>query len=385
MRLIHLTAIGALWFAAPVSARVPTDNPRKSPLDQAVDAAAATFFSDRCHAGVSIAITNHGRRNFYDYGTVSKVVRRLPTPHSLYEVGSITKTFTGALAAKALLAGKMSLDRDFRHYLKEPYPNLESGGKPITLRTLASHTSGISRDLPNNDDLFRGTPDFNKLPNLLIAREKGYDRARYLRELHEVQLAAEPGSKMSYSNIGIKLIGFGLENVTGLDLGKLLARDIFHPLGMTETTFVPSQRQLNRLAQGYLPGGNPAPPPRLDVDPNAGGAGGLFSSTEDMLKYAQWQLDERDPVIARAHQPIWGSADSFAEGLIWDIGRTADGERKLWHSGGTFGMSSQLILLPDSLQAYVLLANDACPNTQSQLYDMAMTIRAGIKKGSRAT
>jgi len=345
-------------------------------MDRAVDTAAATFFSDKCHVGVSIAILDHGRRYFYDYGTVSKERPRLPGRGTLYEIGSITKTFTGALAAKALLEGKMNLDGDFRQYLKEPYPNLEKGGKPVTLRTLASHTSGISRDIPNNDDLFQGAPDFNKLPYLLIEREKGYDRARYLSELHKVELASQPGAKMAYSNIGIKLIGFGLENISGLDLGRLLARDIFRPLGMTATTLVPAPSQRGRLAQGYLPGGNPAPPPRLDTDPNAGGAGGLFSSTGDMAKYARWQLDERDPVIARAHEPIWGSADTFAAGLIWDIGKTPDGERKLWHSGGTFGMSSQMILLPDSQQAYVLLANDACMNTQGQLHDMAMAIRA---------
>jgi CubicO group peptidase (beta-lactamase class C family) len=379
MRAIHFIAASALFFAASASAGVPTDNPRKSPLDRAVDAAVATFFSDRCHVGVSIAITDHGRRNFYDYGTVSKARPRLPTRRSLYEIGSITKTFTGALAAKALLEGKMSLDSDFRGYLKEAYPNLESGGKPITLRTLASHTSGISRDIPNNDDLFQGKPDFDRLPYLLMAREKGYDRARYLRELRDLQLGSEPGAKMSYSNIGIKLIGFGLEDVAGLDLGPLLARDVFGPLHMTDTTFMLSQSQRSRLAQAYLPGGNAAPPPRLDIDPNAGGDGGLFSSTGDMVKYAEWQLDERNPVIGRAHQPLWGSPDTFATGLIWDIGKTPDGERKLWHSGGTFGMSSQLILLPDSQLAFVLLANDACTNTQSQLYEMAMTVRAAVR------
>ena len=383
MRGTYFIPVATLLFAASASAGVTSDNPRKSPLDRAVDAAAATFFSDRCHVGVSIAITDHGRRSFYDYGTVSKAEPRLPTRRTLYEIGSITKTFTGALAAKALLEGKMDLDGDFRAYLNQPYPNLEKGGKPITLRTLASHTSGISRDIPNNDDLFQGAPDFNKLPYLLIAREKGYDRTRYLRELHQVQLATEPGAKLSYSNIGIKLIGFGLENVSGLDLDRLFARDILRPLGMSETTFVFSDSQRHLLAQAYLPRGSPAPPPRRDMDPNAGGAGGLFSSTRDMVKYAEWQLNERDPLIARAHQPIWGSPDSFAEGLIWDIGRTPDGERKLWHSGGTFGMSSQLILLPDSHQAYVLLANDACMNTQGQLHDMAMTIRAAIQKNSQ--
>ena len=370
-----------MLLAASASAGVPTDNPRLSPLDRAVDAAATTFFSDRCHVGLSIAITDHGRRSFYDYGTVSKTRPALPTRRTLFEIGSVTKTFTGALAAKALLEGKMTLDGDFRTYLREPYPNLEKGGKPITLRTLASHTSGVARDIPNNDDLFQGKPDFNQLPFLLMARERGYDRARYLKELHDVVLASDPGTTMRYSNIGVKLIGFGLENVAGLGLTQLLSRDILGPLKMTDTTLLPSQSQLGRLAQAYLPGGNPAPAPRLDIDPNAGGAGGLFSSTQDMAKYAEWQLDERNPVVARAHQPIWGSPDNFAVGLIWDIGKTKDGERRLWHSGGTFGMSSQMILLPDSQQAYVLLANDACENTQSQLEAIALTARAAMRKG----
>ena len=380
MRAVHLVVAGAMIFAAAASAGVPTDNPRRSSLDHAVDAAVTSFFSDRCHVGLSIAITDHGRRSFYNYGTVSKTRPALPTRRTLFEIGSVTKTFTGALAAKALLEGTMTLDGDFRTYLREPYPNLEKDGKPITLRTLASHTSGLARDIPNNDDLLQGKPDFNQLPFLLMAREKGYDQARYLKELHEVALTSDPGTTMRYSNIGVKLIGFGLETIAGLDLTQLLSRDILGPLGMTDTTLLPSRSQLGRLAQAYLPGGSPAPT-RLDMDPNVGGAGGLFSSANDMAKYAEWQLDERNPVIARAHQPIWGSPEIFAVGLIWDIGRTKDGERRLWHSGGTFGMSSQMILLPESQQAYVLLANDACMNTQSQLETIALTVRSAVRNG----
>jgi CubicO group peptidase (beta-lactamase class C family) len=376
MRVFHLIAASAAFCAASVSAAIPTDNVRRSPLDRAVDSAANTFFSDRCHVGLSIGISDHGRRSFYNYGTVSKAAPRLATRRSLYEIGSVTKTFAGALAAKAVLDGRMNLDGDFRAYLPERYPNLESGGKSITLRTLATHMSGMPRDIPSNDDLFQGKPDFEKLPGLLLARERNYDRARYLKELHDVRLMSVPGEKMSYSNIGVKLIGFGLEQVNGTPLDRLLARDIFRPLGMTDTHFVLSPPDRSRLTQGYSPAGSPA----AHILPNAGAAGGLISSTEDLVKYAGWQLDERDPIIARAHQPLWGSPESFATGLIWDIGKTADGERRLWHSGGVFGMSSQFILLPDSRQAYVLLANDACMDTQSQLETLAMAVRAALAK-----
>jgi serine-type D-Ala-D-Ala carboxypeptidase/endopeptidase len=370
MRL-HLILVGVGLFAGAATAQaVATDNPRKSRLDKAVDGAAAAFFFDSCHAGISIAITDDRRRAFYDYGTTSRAEPRLPTKRSLYEIGSATKAFTGSLAAKAVLDRRMSLDGDFRAYLAEAYPNLELNGKPITLHTLADHTSGLPRDIPDNGDLFRGNPDFENLPYLLLEREKSYDRNRYLTELHDVRLATEPGAKMSYSNIGIKLIGFGLENVNRLDFQHLLARDILRPLGMADTTLVPTRAQRSRLVQGYLPGGKPAP----HILPNAGAAGGLISSTEDMIKFAEWQLGESDPVIAFAHRPLWGSPKYFAAGLIWDMALTPSGDRKIWHSGGVFGMSSQLILFPDRKRAYVLLANDACPNTQSQLERIALDV-----------
>jgi CubicO group peptidase (beta-lactamase class C family) len=377
MRILQIIAAGAVFCTATASATVPSDNARQSPLDRAVDTAAETFFSDPCHVGLSIAVIADGRHHFYNYGTVSKAKPDLPTSQSLYEIGSVTKSFTGTLAAKAVLDGKMTLDGDFRDYLHEPYPNLEKVGKPITLRTLATHTAGMPRDIPSNDDLFQGAPDFEKLPYLLLAREKDYDRTRYLTELHEVELSSEPGAEITYSNIGLKLIGFGLENATGLDFGELMQRDILDPLGMTGTGLEVSRLNRTRLVQGYSPGGNPAP----HILPNTGAAGGLISSAEDLAKFAEWHLDESDPVIALSHQPLRGSPENFALGLIWDIGLTPDGERKLWHSGGVFGMSSQLILLPESQEAYVLLANDACLNTQGELETVAMSIRSAVRGG----
>lgn len=355
----------AVW---PVSAAVPTDNPLADQIDRAVDAAAETFFADRCHVGLSIGILDRDQSRFYNYGATSKSTPQLPTRRSLYEIGSVTKTFVGALAARALLDGTMDLDADFRAYLGEPYPNLEQNGKPITLRSLATHTSGLPRDIPNNDALLQN-PDFEKLPYQLLAQEKDYDTARYLRELHDTQLRSEPGAQLSYSNIGIKLIGFGLEHVSGQSFERLLQQEIFEPLEMRDIGLILSADQRPRLVQGHTNGGNPAP----HILPNAGAAGGLISSTEDLIKYARWQLDERDPVVAKAHETLAGSMDSLALGLIWDMTNTPTG-RKLWHSGGVFGMSSQFILFPDSRQAFALLANDGCFDTQGALEQIALGI-----------
>ena len=363
----------ALMMAlATTASAVPTDNPQVSPLDRAVQSAADTFFKDGCHVGVSLAVYDHGKAAFYDYGSTTKTAAHLPTPQSLYEIASITKTFTGVVAARALLDGKMTLDGDFRTYLKTPYPNLEMNGKPITLRTLATHTSGLARDIPDSSDLFAGHPDFDTLPYQLITREKAYDETRYLQDLHDVALASEPGSRMVYSNFGIKLLSFGLENVYAAPFDKLVARTITQPLGMPHTGFDVAPADAPRLVQGYGPGGKPMP---YHLG-NAGAAGGLYSSTEDLVKYAAWHVAEADPVVRQSHAIVRGDIKSYAIGLIWDEATTATGERKLWHSGGGYGMSSQLILFPDMQQAYVLLANDGCFDSQKELDEMAMAIHA---------
>ncbi len=362
-------------LASTAQAEIPTDNPGTSTLDKAVQSAAETFFKDGCHIGLSVGLYDNGKTAFYDYGTVSKTAPGLPTPQSLYEIASITKTFTGALAAKAIIDHKMTLDGDFRVYLKEAYPNLEANGHPITLRTLATHTSGLPRDMPDSSALFSGQPDYDTLPFKLIAAAKDYDEARYLKELHAVTLSATPGTKMAYSNFGIKILSFGLEKVYGQSYAALLKRDITGPLGMTHTALEVADADKALLVEGYGPSGKPMPYHLL----SDGAAGGLYSNASDMIKYAAWQVAETDPVVKLSHAPLNGDAKTYASGLIWDEGPAADGERKIWHSGGLYGMSSQLILFPDAGQAYVLLANDACFDTQGELHTMAMTIHTAQK------
>lgn len=322
--------------------------------------------------GLSIGIYHQGKTIFYDYGTTNKSKVRLPDRNSIYEIASITKTFTGALASRAVVDGKMTLDGDFRAYLKEPYPNLEKNGKFITLRLLAAHRAGLPKNIPDTDALFKN-PNFDTLPFQLIELEKTYDDAAYLRALHQIQLRTEPGSEFAYSNFGIKLIGLGLQQIYGRSLQQLLKTEILGPLGMTRTGLAASHHE-KLLVQGYSPSGKPMPYHLL----NAGAAGGLYSDAEDMVRYIEWQLNESDPVIRQSHSAIFGKGENVQAGMIWYMAREA-GERKLWESGGAFGMASQLVLYPESKIGIVLLANDGGFSTQDELGAMAEEIRAAIR------
>jgi D-alanyl-D-alanine-carboxypeptidase/D-alanyl-D-alanine-endopeptidase len=352
------------------------DNPLKTEADRAVQTAVDAFFAQTGHVGLSVAVIERGATHFYNYGVTSRPAGQRPTRRSLYEIASITKTFTGALASRALLDGKMSLDDDFRRYLADPYPNLEREGKPITLRTLACHTSGLPKNIPDSDDLFQN-PDFDRLPYQLIERERDYDEGKYLQALHDVTLRSTPGNTMVYSNIGIKLISFGLEHVYGDTYANLLAKQILRPLHMSSTGLTVAPKNRSLLVHGYGVSGKEMP----YTLPNAGAAGGLISTAEDLAKYASWQLAERDPVVRKSHELIRGDLRDFGMGLIWDEA-TVDGERRLWHSGGAFGMSSQMELFPEAGIGIVLLANDGGFDTQSQLDKVAMSIRRALPRGT---
>src|SRR5580704_15163547 len=367
---LHIVTIGLVLAAGSAFGQLPSDNPTRTVLDKAVDKAAGEFFAKGQHVGLSIGIYNRGKTVFYDYGTTRKSKVRLTDQKSIYEIASITKTFTGALASGAVVDGKMTLDGDFRDYLGAPYPNLEKNGKFISLRSLAAHRAGLPKNVPDTDELFKN-PNFDTLPFQLIELEKPYDDAAYLRALHDVGLRSEPGNEFVYSNFGIKLIGFGLQQVYHEALGKLLKAKILGPLGMKQTDLVVSPQNAHLLVQGYSPSGKPMPYHLL----NSGAAGGLYSSAGDMVRYIRWQLDESDTVIRQSHAPIFGSGESIQDGLVWYMTREG-GERKLWESGGAFGMSTQLVLYPESKIGIVLLANDGGFCTQDQLGALANKIRA---------
>lgn len=366
-----LSSVVSLWaWVASAQAGAPplkSDNPLHTAFDRAVAAESAGFFRSGCHVGLSLAVVRRDRADFYDYGATTRHGAELPDRRSLYEIASVTKVFTAALAAEAVVAHRMALDGDFRAYLPGSYRNLAWQGHPITLRWLLTHRAGMPRDIPDSDAIF-AKHDFMTLPFEYIALSRGYDRGRFLSALHAIQLRSEPGEKEVYSNAGYQVIGLGLEKVYGRSYGQLLDRIILHPLGMTATSLSVKSSDRVHLMKSYDRYGRLMP----YHPPDAGAAWGLYSSTEDLAKFVRWQLDARDPAVARSHQPLVGNADDGVA-MAWHMGR-AGHEPMLWHSGGSFGTSGQVVLFPRRQEGYVLLANDACEGTEGALRDFALTL-----------
>jgi hypothetical protein len=110
---------------------VKSNNPKKSALDIAVDSAVLEYFRYSKANSLSLGVIKNGKKYFYYYGETEKGNGKLPTSKTLYEIGSITKTFTTTILAQAVLDKKVSLTDDVRKYIGESYSNLSYNGRPL--------------------------------------------------------------------------------------------------------------------------------------------------------------------------------------------------------------------------------------------------------------
>jgi CubicO group peptidase (beta-lactamase class C family) len=342
-------------------------------VDALVEQAARKFMGDTHAVGLSVGVLKDGRTYTYNYGEVEKGRKGLPTQHTLYEIGSITKTFTGVLLARAAVEGRVKLDDDVRKYLDGDYPNLEFDGQPVRLVHLINHTSRLPFVMPDRPELFKNPNPF-ELPKILTEIERKYTRDDFYRDLHAVKLDKAPGSDFKYSNAAAQLLGYILERVYRTTYERLVAEKIARPLKMRETTLNPSASQLKRLAKGHYEDGSVA----LPVTPQSQAAGGLRSTVSDMLKYVAFHLKEDDEVIKLSHRPTWGDIKYYASGLNWQMKMTASGHRRIWQSGGTFGFASYCAVFPELGIGIVLLSNESDRDSQGRLDTMANEILGGL-------
>jgi CubicO group peptidase (beta-lactamase class C family) len=354
---------------------IPSDNKLKSPIDTIVQKATIPFIADTSKVGLSIGIYKNGEVYYYNYGTTQKGKQTLPTNKTVYEIGSITKTFTGTLLAQAVKDKKVTIDDDIRKYLDGQYPNLEYQGKPIRLSHLVSHISGLPFFLPDNPDLFKN-PNFDTLPFTISKIQQNYSKQKFFDDLHSVHLDTIPGYKFHYSNAGAQLLKFILEKVYKMPYDKLLTKYITRPLKMKNTNSLYSNNDFTLLVKGYNDKGKIMPynPQILDA------AGGIFSTASDMLQYLKFHLNENNQVVALSHKVTMGDINKHAIGLNWQEEITSQKQKKIWQSGGTFGFSSYCVIYPGNKVAIVLLTNESDPKSQQGLEGIAETIISELNK-----
>ncbi|MCF6403067.1 beta-lactamase family protein [Chitinophaga filiformis] len=361
-----VSAILSVCLAIGTKAQV-SDNPMRTSTDSIVQTALSKFMQDSARVMVSVGIYKNGKTFIYNYGKKDKGDK-----NTIYEIGSISKTFTGTLLAQAVAEKKVQLEDDVRKYLGPGYEHLEYEGHPIQLKHLLYHVSGLPFLLPDKGDVFQYPED--SVPNIITRMQENYSKQAFLKDLQQVKLDTIPGFKFKYSNAATQLLGFILEQIYGMSYEQLVKKYITGPLNMAHTTAIfPDRKQ--GLTRGHNGKGNIMPynPPLMAA------AGGLYSSVDDMLKYIGYQVNESNPVVALTHQPQWGDIKSFAFGLNWHMVVSPNGFRKIWQSGGTFGYSSYCMFYPELGTGIVMLSNESDRTAQEGLGLAVIAIFEGIQ------
>ena len=325
--------------------QVPGDNKKQTALDSLIGYQAFKFIQNPQNCGISIGVAINGVNYFYNYGETRRNTKAAATQNTIYEIGSVSATFCGILLAKAVAENKLKLSDDIRKYIPRTYPDLMFDKTVIQLQHLANHTSGLPA-IPENMEQQAGYDPLNPYRN--------YDRQKIYDYLTAVHLSSEPGTVCEYSSLGITLLGIILETVYQKPFEDLVLEKICMPNQMGNTGILLSKAQSGALASGYNQNGEPTPAWELgEFD----AAGGLRSTTTDMLKYLNFNLEEKDGAVKLSHQPTFSGRQTL--GLGWFIKKTKQGNTFTWHNGATFGFSSFCGFIKEKNCSLVILANSA--------------------------
>jgi len=266
---------------------------------------------------------------------------------SVFEIGSITKVFTGILLADMVRRGEVDLSEPIAQLLPPQVHVPTRNGKSITLLHITTHYSGLPK-IPTN--LAPKNPD-NPYADYTV--EQMYEF------LSGYELPRDPGETFEYSNYAMGLLGHALALRAGMDYEALLTQRVLQPLGMSHTAITLTPWMQSHLASGHNGFSNPVS--QWDIMPTLAGMGGLRSTVNDMLNFAAANLcaDQTDLGLAlrdaqHLRRQVGESNDSI--GFNWVISRPGE-YIVTWHNGGTGGYRTFLGLDLEGSRAVVVLTN----------------------------
>lgn len=303
-------------------------------------------------AGVSIAVVEHGVRRVFCYGAAK--------PDSIFEIGSITKTFTGLILSQMVEQGKVKFTEPVRELLP-PGTVAKPAGDEITLLDLATQHSGLPR-MPDN---FKPVDPSNPYADY------GLSNLYAFLAKQGVAKPAAPG--FLYSNLGFGLLGQALAIRSALAYPALLKEEVIDPLGLKDTTISLTPEQLARFVPGHS--GDHQPAHAWDLDAFAG-AGAIRSTAGDMLTYLEANLhpESLEPAaksaaattlsaaLTQQHELRADAMPGTRIALAW-LFESESGN--YWHNGATGGYSSYAFFNPKGDYAAVVLLNTTIGNTGS--------------------
>ncbi|HEJ5549664.1 TPA: PDC family class C beta-lactamase [Pseudomonas aeruginosa] len=381
--LCGIAASTLLFATTPaIAGEAPADR-----LKALVDAAVQPVMKANDIPGLAVAISLKGEPHYFSYGLASKEDGRRVTPETLFEIGSVSKTFTATLAGYALAQDKMRLDdRASQHW-----PALQgSRFDGISLLDLATYTAGgLPLQFPDS-----------------VQKDQSQIRDYY----RQWQPTYAPGSQRRYSNPSIGLFGYLAARSLGQPFERLMEQQVFPALGLEQTHLDVPEAALAQYAQGY---GKDDRPLRVGPGPLDAEGYGVKTSAADLLRFVDANLhpERLDRPWAQAldatHRGYYKVGD-MTQGLGWEaydwpislkrlqagnstpmalqphrIARlpapqALEGQRLLNKTGSTNGFGAYVAFVPGRDLGLVILANRNYPNAER--VKIAYAILSGLEQ-----
>ena len=335
--------LGRRVLAAPQgtgdSLSLPSDAQIREILVERVDV-------QRRNVGIVVGIVTPGGRRIIPYGRFSRDESRALTGDTVFEIGSVTKVFTSALLADMARRGEVKLTDPVATYLPASVTVGSSNGRTITLADLATHTSGLPF-WPSNVPATRDGA-------LSMAN---YTEAQLFQFVSGFQVPEHIGSKWAYSNVDAGLLGLALARRTDTTYESLLRGRVTGPLGMDSTSVAVLPEMKARVAVGYDAELQAAP---AWVVPTLAGAGGLHSSTNDLLTFLASLDGDRSPLegVLTTMLETRRPGPGIPQALGWWIVATGPGDDGIvTHDGGTLGFASSIAYDSKTRTGVAVLSN----------------------------
>jgi CubicO group peptidase (beta-lactamase class C family) len=318
-------------------------------------------------AGAVIIVVKDGKILFqkgYGYADVAKKTPVTPDG-TLFRPGSISKLFTWTAVMQLVEQGKLDLDRDINDYLDFKIP--ATYPQPITLRNLMTHTPGFEE----------------AIKDLIVTNGSMMIPLQQYLSTHMPQRVYAPGTTPAYSNYGATLAGYIVQRVSGMPFDEYVEKDIFAPLGMSNTTFQqPLPPQLQPLmSNGYALATSKSKPYEFVV-PAPAGSSATSAVNISHFMIAHLQNGEYDgarilkpETVALMHSAQYGANPNLPKMALGFYEETRNGHRIIGHGGDTEYFHSDLHLILDANVGFFISYNSAgrhVTDARGVLFDMFM-------------
>lgn len=296
------------------------------------------------NAGIVVGVINSDGTTFYSCGVKSVKTNEAVDENAVFEIGSISKTFTGVLLADMVKKGDLELDDPLQSLLPDGVTAPTLNEEPIRLYQMSNHTSSLPA-MPSN---FAPANPANPFAD--------YSEEQLYAFLNNYKLPRAIGSEYQYSNYAVGLLGYVLAAKRKLTYEELMMEVIVKPLGMENTSITLSSSMRENLAIGHS---NGAEVENWDI-PTLAGAGAIRSTAVDMLKYlaANMGIEQSSlyPAMQLSHKNSRKEGSNPIVGLGWHT-MVFDDQEIVWHNGGTGGYRTFAGFIKGGDMGVVVLSN----------------------------